>query len=377
MIHLDFFGKREDPHPGKDEGQIPGKVADQGLFIRGSSMSTIPNKSQVRATPAPEIPKHMPTLMVAREKTESPSHKPASSLARYRYWHPNVHETTWVLTVDMDHPDSLMRYFEAVTAGLPQASWFIEKHENGHGQAGWIIEPVSHGPNSRIKPQIYARDVRQALTNSLDGDQAFTNARSWNPGWTGWPNHGEVFPGPMLPRSLGALRAPLVASGMWNPTPPAKVAQNAVGALRTSADSRNVAVFDYARLRAAGSVSAAAHVANASLSHPLSDSELRGIIRSIEKYEASHTRRTGGSGRMSDDQIKFQRAVGARGGAVNSDAQKAARAKGPDAASAVRAAEAIGRAATIRSLYEQGFSRAQIMTRMNVSRMTVFRALSE
>lgn len=332
------------------------------------------------ATTAPDaqqiVPSHMPSILLGDEKNSAPVHKPPSALPRYRFWQPNAHQTTWVLAVDLDDPDALMAFFLAMSElGLPAPSWFIEKAENGHGQAAWIIEPVAHGPNSRLAPQEYARDVRQALTNAYDGDQAFTNARCWNPWWSGWETAGRVIWGPVQPRSLGTLRKGLIDADRWDPKPPTGVRQ-AVAGSHDPEGGRNCFVFDAARLRSGGTVEEAARAANASLARPLAESELRGIIRSIEKYEAVHGRRTG-SGAMSSEQIERQKALGALGGSQNTDRQREARAKGPDAAAAVRAAEAVGRAATIRSLRSSGYKITDIMARLGVSKSTVMRALRD
>lgn len=332
--------------------------------------------SVATTTPDPQqvVPSHLPSVLLGDEKNSAPVHKPTSALKRFRFWQPNAHLTTWVLAVDLDDPDALMSFFLAMSElDLPAPSWFIEKAENGHGQAAWVIEHVSHGENSRIAPQEYARDVRQALTNAFGGDQAFTNARCWNPWWSGWKTAGRVIWGPVQPRTLGELKAGLVAAGRWDPKPPAGVRQ-AVAGSHDPEGGRNCWVFDQARLRSGGSVEDAARIANESLAQPLAARELHGIIKSIEKYEAVHGRRTGG-GAMSDEQIERQRALGALGGGQNTDAQRAARSRGPEAAAVIRSAEAVGRAAMIQSLHEQGLTRRQIIDKTGLSEATVKRAL--
>lgn len=320
----------------------------------------------------------MPSFPLGHEKNSSPVHKHADSLKHYRYWQPNTHATTWVLVIDLDDPDALMSFFITQSElSLPLPSWFIEKGENGHGQAAYVIEHVSHGPNSRLAPQEYARDVRQALTNAFDGDQAFTNARCWNPFWSGWKDAGRLIWGSTQPRKLGELKTALQKAGCWDPNPPAGVRQPVAGPSRHDPDEgRNCFVFDQARLRSGGSVEDAANMANDSLANPLRETELRGIIKSIEKYEAIHGRRTGG-GAMSDEQIERQKTLGALGGGQNTDAQRQARSKGPDAASVIRSAETVGRAATIRSLRSSGYKITDIMARLGVSKSTVMRALRD
>lgn len=335
------------------------------------------------ATTAPDwhhvAPRHMPTIPLGNEKNSPPVHKIPSALPRYRYWQPNSHSTTWVLVVDLDDSDALLRFYLTQSEhDLPVPSWLIEKGENGHCQAGWIIEHVSHGPTSRLAPQAYARDVRQALTNAFEGDQHFTNGRCWCPWWSGWKTKGRVIWGPTTPRSLGTLHQGLTAAGLWDPSSPTGVRQPTAGPLPDPAEGRNVAVFNAARLRSTGTVADAAHAANGSLSRPLAESEVRGIIRSIERYEAAHGRRTGG-GVMSDEQIERQRALGALGGRKRTAQQQQQRAaalsKGPAAAGAVRSAEAVGRAAVVVHWHQQGLTRRQIMAKTGLSEASVKRAI--
>lgn len=320
--------------------------------------------------PSTRAPSFVPSYLLVNEKTGMAKHKPARLLPRYRYWEPNAHQTLWLLVADLDHDDSLLRLFQAVTDGAPMPSYVIEKGSNGHAQAGWAIEHVSTGATSRRKPYDYAQAVRRALTAAVSGDPAFTNGRCWNPHWSGWAEAGRVMWGPTAPRSLGSLRAELEAAGLWQPAPATR------GPVRApEAHGRNVHVFDAARLRMGGTVADAAHAANDALAVPLRPAELAGIIRSIERWEA-RTGRRGGAGTMSDEERARQAERGRKGGKAGTTAQKAARARGPAAAAVVRNAEAVGRAAQARRLRDAGFTAQQIADRMKCSRRTVFRLLS-
>ncbi|MEU3872182.1 replication initiation protein [Micrococcus luteus] len=317
----------------------------------------------------------MPSVLLAEEKDAPPKHKPLGSLPRYPYWHPNSHQTTWVLAVDLDHDDALLRIFAAIQSGLPLPSWILERGRNGHAQVGYIVERVATGPTARSHPIRYAAAVRHALTTALAGDPHFTNARMWNP-W-GWDDQGRVIWGHTAPRSLGQLREALEAAGLWT----AEGRRSAVPAPllpAEAAEGRNSYIFHATRLRLSGTVAEVAHALNASLSAPLSPAELSGIIRSIERWEALHgppwTRRSGGA--MTDDQRAAQAARGRKGGAAGTAAQRAARARGPAAAAVVRSAEAVGRAAQARALREAGHSVQAIQERMGLSRATVYRLLS-
>lgn len=294
----------------------------------------------------------------------------------------------WVLTVDMDHDDSLLRIF---AADVPQPSWIIEKGRNGHVQAGWIIEHVTVGPNARPAPIAFAEDVRAALTAAVGGDPAFTNRRQWNPTWTGWATEGRVIWGPTAPRSLGALRAEMIEHGTW-PSPEVRTATgtrrdtNTGRALVSAAEAsmtveqgeRNQFVFDYARLRRTGTVAQAAAHANSLCAPPLPAAEVAGIIRSIESYEARHgapwERRgpgTRGRGHLSDAYRRRQAERGRIGGSRGTAAQRAQRVTAAQRAAHVRAQKAAVRAAEAHQQAADGATTAQIAERMGVTARTV------
>ncbi|RBO83174.1 replicase family protein [Micrococcus sp. KT16] len=294
----------------------------------------------------------------------------------------------WVLTVDMDHDDSLLRIF---ATDVPQPSWIIEKGRNGHVQAGWIIEHVTVGPNARPAPIAFAEDVRAALTAAVGGDPAFTNRRQWNPTWTGWATEGRVIWGPTAPRSLGTLRAEMIEHGTW-PSPEVRTATgtrrdtNTARALVSAAEAsmtvkpgeRNQFVFDYARLRRTGTVAQAAARANALCSPPLPTAEVAGVIRSIESYEARHgapwERRgpgTRGRGHLSNAYRRRQAERGRIGGSRGTAAQRAQRVTAAQRAAHVRAQKAAARAAEARQQAADGATTAQIAERMAVTARTV------
>lgn len=76
---------------------------------------------------------------------------------------------------------------------------------------------------------------------------------------------------------------------------------------------------------------------------------------------------------MSDEVRKKLSEWGRKGGSANTDAQKAARAKGPAAASVIRSAEKVGRAAQAKELRAAGYTRKQIAEKMGISESTVKR----
>ena len=143
----------------------------------------------------------------------------------------------------------------------------------------------------------------------------------------------------------------------------------------TPAEGRNEYVFHRARTMREGTVEGNVRALNDSLPHPMKESEVRSITRSIERGRAKHGTPRAGGATMSAQERQQQRIRGAKGGSVHSDAQKAARAKATPAASAVRTAEAVGRAAMIVHWHEQGLTRRQIMAKTGLSEATVKRAL--
>lgn len=353
-------------------------------------MDTIVATARTRetlATPVPTelVPRFVPFIEAAHGKHDAPTTVYPKNIQQYRFWRPNSAAVTWCLVVDCDEPESLIHL---LFSGLPKPSWVIEKTSNGHGQAGWIIEPVSTSATSRKAPQDFARDVRQALTNATCADTNFTNTRCWNPLWEGWKaGLGRVIWGHIEPRSLGDLHAALRDSGLWETAaePDARPIPNLRPAdVQAAEGSRNRFIFDFARLRPSGTVSEAAHTANALCAPPLPQSEVAGIVRSIERYEARTGRSTasGGGHRMSDAMKALLAENGRLGGSKRTDAQQAqsaeALSKGSAAGVIVRQTEAVGRAAMAVHLSEtEGLSAQQIADKLGCSRSTVMRALRE
>lgn len=321
------------------------------------------------------LPGYYPAVRVATAKDEPPRYTAISRAHTYRFWQPNDHHALCVLVVDIDSNNWVLPFWQMMVdypALMP--SWIIEKASNGHGQLGWLIEPVALGENARHQPIRYALAVLHALTQAFGGDENFSNARCWNPTWTGWKEEsaGDVWWGIIEPRPLGMLRDALQQAGLWTtkkynrrPTPVLDV---------DSAPGRNCHVFEVARLRSRGTVEEAAHAANDALAVPMSLNELNGIIRSIERFEAvcgPPWDRSGSVKHMTDEELQRQRERGRRGGLVNSEKQREARAQGTQAAASVRSAEAVGRAATALALQQQGFTRKEIAEKMGAHPGTV------
>lgn len=289
----------------------------------------------------------------------------------------------WALVVDMDHDDSLLRLY---AADVPAPSWIIEKGRNGHVQAGWIIEAVALGPNARPGPIVYAEDVRAALTAAVGGDTAFTNRRHWNPTWPGWETEGRVIWGPTAPRTLGALRAEMIERGTWpsseaqrarrqctHPDAARALVATATSSITVTTGERNQFVFDYARLRASGTVADAAAEANAMCAPPLPSAEVAGIVRSIGRYEARTARcgRERGTGKVSDAYRAAQAARGRVGGSRSTPAQHAQRVAAARRATTARSRRAAERALQARRQARNGWTTASIAEHHGVTTRTV------
>ena len=321
-------------------------------------------------------------MRVAGAKDGAPLYTSIAAAHKYPQWMMNDHKTLCVLVVDIDTNNWLLPLWQLVN-DYPELmpSWIIEKRENGHGQVGWIIERVSLGENAPEHPIRYAKAVQYALTKALDGDEGYVNSRCWNPTWA-WEENGagEVTWGIIEPRPLGRFYNALQQAGLWTEKPRNRRPAPALDS--SAAPGRNCYVFDVARLRARGSVADAAHAANNALPIPMAPAEVAGIIRSIEGFEAVNGPPWDRCGAhsvssMTDEERQRQRERGRRGGLANTEKQREARAKGTPAASAVRSAEAVGRAATAREYKTQGLSNKQIAEKMGASLASVKRWLRQ
>lgn len=333
-------------------------------------------------TPIPSqlnfLPSFYQSVQVTNEKDGIPVYKPLYCLEHYKQWRPNDFLTTALIVVDIDiahtwHLKALETFNDY--PGLKPA-YILYKRENGHGQIGWRIHHVSHGKNSHLAPQTYLNAVKSALTTYFDGDPSYVNSRAWNPFFKGWyeDGYGDVTWMNPEPRHLGELHQALKEAGAWNPAPLLPGAMQRKAIRDTSGYyGRNHYIFTLTRTRKRGTAYDVAHALNQKLDNPLPSKEVDGIVRNIERYEASHGSSRGGFGGMSEEARKKMRDWGRKGGSANTDKQKAARAKGPAAASVIRSAEKVGRAAQAKELRAAGYTRKQIAEKMGISESTVKR----
>jgi hypothetical protein len=148
------------------------------------------------------------------------------------------------LVVDVDQEDAAVRLMHP---SLPEPHWIIENPENGHAQAGWMIEPVRLGPEARPHPVRYAQEVQRALDLLSGNDTAFTRFLVRNP--AAHTPAGDVrFGKRHAPYSLGELMRHMQAYrdpfdeefAAW-PTAPAFA--GSIRALTPDTTGRNNAIF--------------------------------------------------------------------------------------------------------------------------------------
>lgn len=306
----------------------------------------------------------------ASAKTHPSERVPAARVHEYQFYTP-PQSVGSALIVDIDYSDAVLSVFETIPAEI-RPSWVVETRRGA--QAGWMIDPVDLRETAREHPIRYARAVGHALRAALDGDAAvdpLTPARVRNPAYQGAELRASGTP-PVY--RLGALHQALKAAGLWeSPLTP----QARPGLRDTAAGGRNIGVFDAARhvAYAGGDYEAAAWAAADRCIPALPVSEVRCIIRSIGRYMARGRSRRAVTTAMRQQMKDFLSELGRRGGRANSAAQRAARAKGTQAAATARAAVTAGKARTAQRMRARGHTRAQIAATLRVSRSTISRLI--
>ena len=314
---------------------------------------------------------------VARAKDTATVSARTLGLENWTYFVPNTNRSTWVIVADIDHADGDLRAWSCPAA----PSWVIVNPQSGHAQAGWIIEPVSHGPRAREKPQQYLEAVESALRAEVGSDARFTAGRCRNPFYLA----ASVRWGHAQPRSLGTLKASLVEAGAWKPTNQLASTDSGSNAQPACAHARailpgerNVTVFEVARR--AHNVEEAAHAANDLCSPPLPEAEIKHIVASIERYRARQGIPTRSTQRVSDTHRQWQSERGRRGGSRHTPAQRAGLAQGTHAAAQVRRTEAMMRRQHIvdqaAPLLDQGHSQRAVAAELGIPESTLRTALT-
>ena len=142
-------------------------------------------------------------------------------LADYSHWTVCTERTTNpFVVVDVDSSDAMSAYAEQVKRGvLPECSFMIANHENGHAQFFWVVPASRRDSNGAMALR---SGVEASLEALLGGDPMFSGARCQNPFWIGLSEtgHDVYVPGGADGCRLWSLRA-LVdfmrSAGSWRP----------------------------------------------------------------------------------------------------------------------------------------------------------------
>lgn len=164
---------------------------------------------------------------------------------------------------------------------IPWPNWVVTRTTSGGSHVVYTLAaPVHRGARARARPLAALARVSEYLAMVLAADRGYGAVLSHNPMARG--QRGTALRttwGRAAPYTLGELGA-FVPTGWRKPV----VARTAIG--------RNCALFD-ALMRFAGRprnaaapLAPAAAVANSEFPYPLSETEVRGIVKSVERYRA-------------------------------------------------------------------------------------------
>lgn len=313
----------------------------------------------------------------SRTKTAPSVRISATELPDFEFFTPS-RSVGSALVIDIDRPEAVLEIFEVIPAEI-WPSWIVETRKGA--QAGWMIDPVDLRPTARERPVAYARAVGAALRAALTGDQAvdpLTPVRVRNPVYT----RAELR-APRAPAVYGLkeLHRGLRTANLWASAPgftsrSARQVATVATVAGIDTGNRNQTIFDVARHAAyrGEDFEAVAWRTNEAAPEPLKAVEVRGIIGSIARYMAN----PGGHRSMVSMPSQMRELLsemGRRGGLANTAAQRAARALGPRASSAIRRAQADTKARQAQKMRAQGLSRAVIGRRLAASPATVSRWL--
>ena len=142
-------------------------------------------------------------------------------MADYSHWTVCTERTTSpFVVVDVDSSDAMEAYAEQVKRGvLPECSFMIANHENGHAQFFWVV-PASRRDSDGA--MALRSGVEASLEALLGGDPMFSGARCQNPFWIGLSEtgHDVYVPGGADGCRLWSLRALsdfMRSAGSWRP----------------------------------------------------------------------------------------------------------------------------------------------------------------
>ena len=177
------------------------------------------------------------------------------------------------LVFDCDRPRELGNVVD-----FPAYSWLVRNDGNGHAHVVWCLAcPVHCYPEARQAPLDYLRHVAEYMHDRLGADPGYAHVLTVNP--IAPPTGRTTLWGSPKPYELGEL-AKVIPFG-WKPP---RVSQTGVG--RNCDLFRDLMVWAGQKRNASVGVLSAAHVRNLAFAHPLSDAEVAGIARSVERYRA-------------------------------------------------------------------------------------------
>jgi Replicase family/Primase C terminal 1 (PriCT-1) len=290
------------------------------------------------------------------------------------------------LVVDVDREDAELWLMHPA---VPEPHWIIQNPQNGHAQAGWMIDPVRRAPDAREHPVRYAESVQAALDVLTGSDPNFTRFLVRNP--VAQSPAGNVRFGSRLePYTLGELmkhmqsyRDPFEPEfNAWSPTREAFNNSRTVSR-RVDEGGRNNALF-YAtrtelwrRFTDQGISPSQEHALayadglNQQLATPLPEREVRELAFSAVRQVL----RGKGKGRNGPPDPWLSE-MGRKGGQAATESKKAAAAKNAAKATRSRQEKAQDNATQARALRSLGHSLAAIGRLIGKAVRTVQRYLS-
>lgn len=298
-----------------------------------------------------------------------------------------INPQAWInfLVVDVDRPDAELRLLHP---GVPEPHWIIRNEENGHAQAGWMIDPVYRGSDARPHPVRYAQSVQRSLDRLVGNDESFTRFLVRNP--VAYSPVGTVAYGSRLaPYSLGELMRHMQEyRDAFDETFTAWQPEQSFGEIRstrqlTETEGRNNALFHATRtelwrrysetgmLPGYEASTAYAEALNLQLPQPLDAREVRELAASAVRQVAK-----GNGQRTGTSKDAWLRRMGKRGGSARTAPKKEAAVVNARKATAVRVGAAEAAAEAARKLRSFGWSLQQIAREVGKSIRTVQRYLA-
>lgn len=301
------------------------------------------------------------------------------------------------ICVDVDHEDG---YERLLYPGIPRPHAIIRNPANGHAQGFWMIDPVYIGDGARPRPRLFYDAVRNALTNAVGGDHAFTGHLVRNPfaysptGPVSYSTRQEPWPLRELKAHLITYRDPALEAlgyedeqpNLWNPAyssgASSRVQRGLTAHAVAKAVGRNCAIFYATRARLwvlhregrriEDEAHSIAHQINAECNTPLGGREVDGIAASaIRQVYRGKGRPQSADGQYATD--AYLSALGARGGRARTQSKIRAAAINLESAREKLSQQTLARAKEALRLRRRGEVAASIARALGCSTRTVRR----